>query len=77
LIKNKEGMRIYGAGILSSLEEVQHALSDKVKVIDFDPEKIVVQEYDVWHLQPVLFAIDSFEQLESGFSRWTKKLGLL
>ena len=77
LIKNKEGMRIYGAGILSSLQEVQHALSDKVKVIDFDPEKIVVQEYDVWHLQPVLFAIDSFEQLESGFSRWTKKLGLL
>ena len=77
LIKNKEGMRIYGAGILSSLQEVQHALSDKVKVIDFDPEKIVVQEYDVWHLQPILFAIDSFEQLEKGFDDWCKKNGLL
>jgi phenylalanine-4-hydroxylase len=37
----------------------------------------VLQEYDVWHLQPILFAIDSFEQLKDGFRKWTKKLGLL
>jgi len=36
-----------------------------------------VQEYDVWHLQPILFAIDSFEQLEKGFDDWCKKNGLL
>ncbi|MGA8265324.1 MAG: phenylalanine 4-monooxygenase, partial [Ignavibacteriaceae bacterium] len=77
LIRQPEGMRIYGAGILSSKEEVQHALSDEVEVRNFDPEKIVLQEYDVWHLQPILFAIDSFEQLKDGFRKWTKKLGLL
>jgi phenylalanine-4-hydroxylase len=77
LIKNPEGMRIYGAGILSSLQEVQHSLSDQVEVIPFDPTKIVEQEYDVWHLQPILFAIESFEQLEKGFDEWTRKLGLL
>jgi phenylalanine-4-hydroxylase len=77
LIRNPEGMRIYGAGIVSSLGEVQSALSDKVKVKDFDPEKIVLQEYDVWHLQPVLFAIDSFQQLENGFKEWAKKAGIL
>ncbi len=77
LIRNPAGMRIYGAGILSSLQEVQHALSKEVEVIDFDPERIVIQEYDVWHLQPVLFAIDSFEQLESGFNEWTKRIGIM
>lgn len=77
LIRNPEGMRIYGAGILSSLNEVQHALSNEVVVKDFDPEKIVLQQYDVWHLQPVLFAIESFEQLEKGFYDWTKENGLL
>ncbi len=77
LIKNPEGMRIYGAGILSSHQEVQHSLSDQVEVIPFEPERIVEQEYDVWHLQPILFAIDSFEQLEKGFNEWTKKIGLL
>lgn len=32
LIKKPEGMRIYGAGIISSLGEVQHALSNDVEV---------------------------------------------
>jgi phenylalanine-4-hydroxylase len=77
LIKNSVGTRIYGAGILSSLGEVQHALSDEVEVREFDPDKIVVQEYDVWHLQPVLFAIESFEQLEDGFNSWCIKKGIL
>jgi phenylalanine-4-hydroxylase len=77
LIIKPEGKRIYGAGIISSLGEIQHALSNEVKVIDFDPEKIVNQTYDVWHLQPVLFAIESFEQLEKGFKEWTKERELL
>lgn len=77
LIRNPDGMRIYGAGILSSHQEVQHSLSDEVEVIEFDPERIVKQAYDVWHLQPILFAIDSFEQLEEGFTDWTKKMGLI
>lgn len=77
LIKKPEGMRIYGAGIISSLGEVQHALSNEVEVRDFDPEKLVLQEYDVWHLQPILFAIDSFEHLEDGFNYWTKKRALI
>jgi phenylalanine-4-hydroxylase len=77
LIKKPEGMRIYGAGIISSKEEVTHALSDEVEVKAFDPDKLVRQEYDVWHLQPILWAIDSFEQLEDGFGFWTKKEGLI
>ena len=77
LIKKPEGMRIYGAGIISSLGEVQHALSDDVEVREFEPEKMIKQQYDVWHLQPVLFAIESFEQLERGFMEWTKHRGLL
>ena len=77
LINNPEGRRIYGAGIISSNKEVQHALSDEVEVKPFIPENIVIQQYDVWHLQPILFAIDSFEQLEKGFEKWCKENSLL
>ncbi|OGU72151.1 MAG: phenylalanine 4-monooxygenase [Ignavibacteria bacterium RBG_16_34_14] len=77
LIRQKEGMRIYGAGIISSKEEVNHALSNEVEVKDFIPGKLVQQQYDVWHLQPILFTINSFKQLEEGFKEWTKKRGLL
>lgn len=77
LINKPEGVKIYGAGIISSLGEVQNALSHNVEVRPFDPEKLVLQNYDVWHLQSVLFAINSFEHLETGFKEWTKKIGLL
>lgn len=77
LMRKPEGMKIYGAGIISSLGEVQHALSDHVDVKNFEVEKLINQDYDVWHLQPTLFAIESFEQLESEFKKWIRKEGLL
>ncbi len=72
LINTAEGRRIYGAGILSSPQEVVHALTEKVEVVPFTPERLGEQEYEVWHLQPVLFAIDSFEQLDAEFRDWAK-----
>ncbi len=77
LIRQAEGPRVFGAGILSSRNEVLHALSDEVEVHPFDPEAIVEKDYDVWHLQEELFALDSFEQLVDGFRTWTSKAGLL
>lgn len=75
LINTDEGRRIYGAGILSSPKEVLHALSDNVEVRPFQPEALGAQDYDVWHLQPILFAIDSFEQLDTEFRAWAARMG--
>jgi phenylalanine-4-hydroxylase len=76
LIKQAEGTRIFGAGILSSKEEVGHALGDEVKKIPFTAEKVTNQDYDVWHLQPLLFVLESFEQLVTEFRSWAKSRGL-
>ncbi len=75
LIRQAEGLRIFGAGIISSKNEVTHALSDAVDVRDFSMEAVINQDYEVWHLQPRLFALESFEQLEDAFRHWTKKEG--
>ncbi len=75
LIRKPEGLRIYGAGILSSPKEVLHSLSDAVEVIDFTPEGLGAQDYDVWHLQPRLFAIETFEQLDREFRGWARFKG--
>ncbi len=77
LINTPEGLRIYGNGITSSYGEVQHSLTDEVEKRPFVPEKVAQQEYDIWHMQPVLFVIDSFEQLEKGFEDWAKSHRLL
>jgi len=77
LIRQHQGLRVFGAGILSSRNEVVHALSDEVIVHPFDPAQIVEKDYDVWHLQDELFALESFEQLVEGFRAWTNNAGLL
>ncbi|MBO6574240.1 MAG: phenylalanine 4-monooxygenase [Rhodothermales bacterium] len=77
LIKQEEGTRIFGAGVMSSKNEVLNALSDKVERLSFDVERIVEQDYDVWHLQPILFELESFEQLVESFRDWTHAKGLL
>ncbi len=77
LVRQENGHRIFGAGILSSKEEVTHALSDDVTVHPFSPDHIVEQDYDVWHLQNDLFVLDSFDELVEGFRDWTSKHGLL
>ncbi|MGD8414338.1 MAG: phenylalanine 4-monooxygenase [Candidatus Latescibacterota bacterium] len=76
LVDQAIGRRIYGAGILSSKEEVRHALSEEVTVHRFDPDRVTEQDYEVWHLQDVLFVVDSFAELESGFKDWTFRRGL-
>jgi phenylalanine-4-hydroxylase len=77
LIRTAAGLRIYGNGILSSFREAQYCLTEAVDVRPFDPSRIVEQDYDVWHMQPLLFAIDSFEQLQQEFRQWAGSEGLL
>lgn len=76
LVRQAEGTRIFGAGILSSKNEVLNALSDNVQRIPFDVQKVVEQDYQVWHLQPILFVLESFDQLVEGFRSWTHSRGL-
>ena len=77
LIADPAGYRIFGAGIMSSKGEVLHALSDAVEHRPFSPEAVIGQDYDVWHLQPILFVLESFEQLVSEFEGWAKSRKLL
>lgn len=77
LVEDPAGYRIFGAGIMSSKGEVLHALSDDVEHRPFSPEAVINQDYDVWHLQPILFVLESFEQLVQEFEGWAKSRRLL
>lgn len=76
LVRQDNGLRIFGAGIISSKNEVTHALSDSVEVRLFSMDAVINQDYEVWHLQPILYALESFEQLEDAFRTWTSEVGL-
>ncbi len=70
--------RIYGNGIVSSYQETFNALGDTVERRAFDPEAMAEQEYEVWHLQPILYVVDSLATLKQEFKTWAQKtLGVL
>ena len=64
LIRQKDGLRIYRSGIVSSKGESIHSLeSDAPNRIGFDLERIMRTRYRIDTFQKTYFVIDSFEQL--------------
>ena len=64
LIKQDDGLRIYGSGIVSSKGESIYSLeADAPNRIGFDLERIMRTRYRIDTYQKTYFVIDSFEQL--------------
>lgn len=63
LIKEQEGMRIYGAGILSSAGESVFCLSDEANRRNFDVKEIMEKHYYKDHFQDRYYVINEYKQL--------------
>ncbi len=64
LIRSAAGLRIFGAGILSSVAESAFALeSNSPNRIGFDLQRVMRTKYAIDDFQQTYFVIDSFEKL--------------
>ncbi|KAJ2954227.1 hypothetical protein O0L34_g2470 [Tuta absoluta] len=54
--------RVYGAGLLSSVAELQHALNTPAKIKRFDPDVTVSEECIITSYQNAYYYTDSFEE---------------
>ncbi|WP_428667322.1 phenylalanine 4-monooxygenase [Reyranella sp.] len=64
LIHTKQGLKIYGAGILSSAKEVGHAIGgDGVERLPFEATMVMRRPYQIDKLQNTYFVLDDFRQL--------------
>ena len=68
LLRTAEGLRAYGAGLLSSFGELEHCLSGAVEVRRFDPEIAKDTSYPITTYQPLLWWVESigeaFEKMD-------------
>lgn len=64
LVEHEGGIKAYGAGLLSSYGELEHAFSDKVERRPFDLEEVINHEYTYSDMQPVLYVIPSYAKLK-------------
>ena len=63
LIREKEGMRIYGAGILSSSGESIFCLGDKANRLSLNVKEILEKHYYKDHFQDRYYVINSYKEL--------------
>jgi len=64
LMKTKQGVRAYGAGLLSSGGELAYCVDDpRPRRLPFELERVMRSEYVIDRYQETYFVIDSFERL--------------
>src|SRR4051812_29883379 len=63
LIREDGETKVYGSGLISSHADCVNALGPNCERRPFALEQVLQQEFEIDHLQPVLFVIDSHQQL--------------
>lgn len=69
LIAERDGLRAYGAGILSSRTETLHALSAAPRRLRFDLKRVLRSTYRIDDVQPVYFVIEDYAELYAAIER--------
>ncbi|KAF3829940.1 hypothetical protein GH733_001365, partial [Mirounga leonina] len=74
LCKQDGQLRVFGAGLLSSISELKHSLSGHAKVKPFDPKITCKQECLITTFQDVYFVSESFEDAKEKMREFTKTI---
>ncbi|KAG8550868.1 hypothetical protein GDO81_029635 [Engystomops pustulosus] len=74
LCKQDGKLKVYGAGLLSSISELKHSLSGNAKVKPFDPMVTCTQECIITTFQDVYFYSESFEEAKEKMREFAKTI---
>ncbi|MBL8124363.1 MAG: phenylalanine 4-monooxygenase [Blastocatellia bacterium] len=75
LVEHEGDIKAYGAGLLSSFGELEHAFSDQVERRRFDLEEVINHEYTYSDMQPVLYVIPSYAELKEVTKKYIESFG--
>jgi phenylalanine-4-hydroxylase len=75
LIRQNGEVKVYGSGLISSHGECTRVLAGGCEVKDFDLGAVLNQEFDTGAMQPVLYAVESFDQVYEATKRAEELLG--
>ncbi|MGD9630150.1 MAG: phenylalanine 4-monooxygenase [Pyrinomonadaceae bacterium] len=74
LVEHGGGIKAYGAGLLSSFGELEHAFSSNVELRPFDLERVIETPYEYSDMQPMLYVIPSYSELKDVTRRYIESL---
>jgi monomeric phenylalanine-4-hydroxylase len=70
LIEEKGELKAYGAGLLSSFGELEHAFGDEVERREFNLEKVINTDYNYSDMQKILYVIPSYTELKEATRKY-------
>ncbi len=75
LIHEDNKIKLYGSGLISSEGEGHHALESKdVDRRPFEMERVCDTAFEIDHYQPILYVLDSFEQLRDAMVSYAERI---
>jgi phenylalanine-4-hydroxylase len=74
LINEDDQIKVFGAGIISSKEETEHAIGNRSLKTDFNLAQIMKHDFRTDVLQNEYYVIDSFEQLSFSLKQFELEL---
>jgi len=75
LVEDGSAVKAYGAGLLSSFGELEHAFSDQVDRRPFDLERVINTDYNYSDMQPILYVIPSYAELKEVTRKYIEGFG--
>ena len=64
MVEDGNDMKAYGAGLLSSFGELEHAFGPEVERRPFDLDQVINTPYEYSDMQPVLYVVPSYSYLK-------------
>jgi phenylalanine-4-hydroxylase len=75
LIREDNRLKLYGSGLISSEGEGHHSLkSPDVDRRPFNLERVCETSFEIDHYQPILYVLESFEQLRDAMNSYAEKI---
>jgi phenylalanine-4-hydroxylase len=74
LIREKDEVKVYGSGLISSHGDSANALGGRCEKRPFSLDAVFAQPFEIDHFQEVLFVIDSFDQLFAAVDEAEKRI---
>lgn len=75
LVEHEGSIKAYGAGLLSSFGELEHAFGDEVERRPFDLEEVINQEYSYSDMQKILYVVSSYAELKEQTRKYIESFG--
>ena len=75
VIRQQGTVKVYGSGLISSHGECEYVVHGGPEIRDFNLDRVLNQQFSVSHMQPILYAVESFDQIYEAAREAENRLG--